>query len=516
MGRALYPAIGRCLIAALLLCGARGSAQDIITSPAPDKVAVTIYRAEDRSADTAMDLDWLEGYALVTEQRTVSIPAGRATIRFEGVAGGMLPESALVTGLPAGVREKNLDAQLLSPKSLYARSYGRPVILRRLHSGTGKQTEERAIIRSAPDGAVIVQTCEGFEVADCGPLDDSLVYPSVPEGLSARPTLSVETDSPTPARVTVVLSYLAWGFDWQTNYILRMHEGGKRADLTAWVTLASSDPTSFADAEAAVVGGKVNREDERGYDGGQGDEELVFRCNLRGLAVPPPMLAPVPPPPMVAMEAPMADIIVTAQRRSEGAMNVPVTVTAEGLGDLKLYRVPIPTTVAARAQKQVAMLDKPDVAVTIIYKATVYNGDAQPPQLLLRARNRKEDGLGVAMPGGPVAVFEPHGEEQLLVGEGGLADRAVGEEVEVTLAQPTQVTVRSKLLGNGKDYELTVSNANPWPVEFEGDLFIGEEYKLQNVSASLARKNGRPLWKVRVPANGSATLRYRLREVGGN
>jgi hypothetical protein len=197
-------------------------------------------------------------------------------------------------------------------------------------------------------------------------------------------------------------------------------------------------------------------------------------------------------------------------------MNAPVTVTEEGLGDLKLYRVPIPTTVAARAQKQVAMLDKPDVVVTVIYKSAIYNGDANAPELLLRARNRKEDGLGVAMPGGPVAVFEPHGDELLLVGEGGLADRAVGEEVEVTLAQPTQVKVDSRELASGKgwqQYELTVSNANPWPVSFEGDMWIGSDRKLQNVSASLARKNGRPLWKARVPANGRATLRYRLREV---
>ncbi len=515
MGRAFYPAICRCLIAALLACGARGSAQEVITSSAPDSVAVTIYRAEDRSADSAMDLGWLEGYALITEKRTVTIPAGRATIRFEGVAGGMLPESALVTGLPSGVREKNLDAELLSPKSLYARSWGRPVILRRMHPGTGRQTEERAIIRSAPDGAVIVQTREGFEVADCGPLDDSLVYPAVPEGLSARPTLSVETDSPEPARVTVALSYLAWGFDWQTNYILRMHEDGKRADLTAWVTLASSDPTSFADAETAVVGGKVNREDERGYEGGEGDEELVFRCNLRGGPVP----APVPPmavdAPIMMADAAAGEIIVTAQRRSENMMTA---VTEEQLGDLKLYRVPFATTVAARAQKQVAMLDKPGVPLSIIYSVGIADSNPSGMKVLLRARNRKEDGLGVAMPGGPVAVFEPHGKEWLLVGQGGLFDKAVGEEVEVAFAATEQVGIRSEELASGEgwqDIQLTVSNANPWPVQFEGDLFIGEEYKLQNVSSALARKNGRPLWKAHVPANGSATLRYRLREVDG-
>ena len=150
--------------------------QEVVTSAAPDTIAVSIYRAPGRASDTAMNLGWLEGYALVTEKRTVDIPQGRATIRFEGVAAGLFPESAIVTGLPSGVREKNLDADLLSPRSLYARMFGRPVILRRTVAGTGAVREERAIIRSGADGAAIVQTATGFEVANCGGLRDEIVY----------------------------------------------------------------------------------------------------------------------------------------------------------------------------------------------------------------------------------------------------------------------------------------------------------------------------------------------------
>lgn len=64
------------LAAAMLATGA-ASAQPV-TSPAPDSVSVTIYRNPDRPADRPIELGWLRGYALVTEQRTVTIPAGRA------------------------------------------------------------------------------------------------------------------------------------------------------------------------------------------------------------------------------------------------------------------------------------------------------------------------------------------------------------------------------------------------------------------------------------------------------
>ncbi|MFM9935928.1 MAG: DUF4139 domain-containing protein, partial [Novosphingobium sp.] len=388
------------IVAAALALGTAlpAAAQErAVLSPAPDAVAVTIYRAPDRAADAAMSLDWLEGYALITETRTVDIPAGAATIRFEGVAGGILPESALVSGLPSGVREKNLDAELLSARNLYARAFGRPVILRRYRGkgGEGTVTEERAVIRSTPDGAAILQTKDGFEVANCGRgIADALVYGEMPVGLSAKPTLSVRTESAEAKRATITLSYLAWGFDWQTNYVVRLNPATGKADVLAWVTLASSDPTSFADASTAVVGGKVNREDAHERKGVQGGD-LVLRCYLGGHPVPNPdvMFAPAPPPMM------MDEIIVTSQRRkpmlsylAESA----VKVAEEALGDLKLYRVPMLTTVASNAQKQVTMHDLHGVKFKTFHTAALQDGVDGQATIKLRTRNRKEDGLGVA------------------------------------------------------------------------------------------------------------------------
>ncbi|WP_298195096.1 hypothetical protein [Novosphingobium sp.] len=487
-----------------------------VTSAGPDAVGVTIYRAPERDADTAMNLDWLEGYALITETRTVDIPAGAATIRFEGVAGGMLPESALVTGLPSGVREKNLDADLLSARNLYARAYGRPVILRR-HSGKdgkGTVTEERAVIRSAPDGAAIVQTKNGFEIADCGRgISDALVYTELPQGLSAKPTLSVRTESAAAQRATIKLSYLAWGFDWQTNYVVRLNPETGKAGLTAWVTLASSDPTSFANASTAVVGGKLDREDAREEREAQ-DGDLVLRCYLRP-RVPAPTVVPPPPMPAPApmMMNEMADIVVTAQRRADSVQAAPVAVIEEGLGDLKLYRVPMPTTVAANAQKQVAMHNLEAVKFRIWHTADLLPDLDENASIKLRTRNRKEDGLGVALPGGPVAVFEPYGADLLLVGKGGMRDYAVNEDVEFRLSGSPQVHVAVSETKSGDhwtDYEAKVTNANPWPVQFEGSLRLNDGEKLLRPTASLPRKFGRPTWTVSVPANGEATLRYRV------
>ncbi len=486
------------LLAALLFADA--AAAQSVTSPGPDSVGVTIYRDPDR--EDAMELDWLDGYALITEQRRISIPAGVSVIRFEGVAEGMLPESAIVTGLPAGVREKNLDADLLSPRSLYAHGLGRRVTLRRTLDG--KTVEESATIRSGPDGAAIVETREGFLAANCGNSTDSLVYDSVPPGLSAKPTLSVQTESAEAHQVTVTLSYLASGFDWDANYVATMRPGGKRADLFAWVTLASGDSTSFVDAAAAVVAGKPNREDDdSGIRPSAGP--IVFRCFFVPLAR--PAVETIVAEDIGALpSASEGDIVVTGYRASMKSAS-PVMVVQEDLGDLKLYRVPHQTTVAAQSQKQVAMLDRKSVPVEILYRARDLWDEPRPAVIVLRAENRKEKGLGVPLPAGAVAVFEPHDGQPVLVGEGTLADRAVNEDAEVEVALSTQVFVQQEQRRDEHHPgDLVVTNANPHAIRFEASGEMKGSWT--GARARRTTRQGRKLWVIDVPANGTVRFRY--------
>lgn len=480
-----------------------------VTSSAPDKLAVAIYRDPNPNFDEPLDLDWLEGWALITETRTVTVPAGRATIRFEGVAGGIQPESALVTGLPDGVREKNLDADLLSPYSLYARSLNRPVTIRRT---LGDRTvEERAIIRSGPDGAAVVETSEGVIAANCRPHSDALIYDAVPAGLSAKPTLSIQTDATEARRVTVTLSYLAWGFDWRANYVATMRPDGRSADLFAWVTLANSDVTSFADAQTMVVAGRINRESTRDDMPDHDSTPLVFRC-LSTIVAPEPRPEPRPVVedslnrlPQLSANIESREILVTGSR----------IVRREDLGDLKLFRIPDLTTVASMSQKQVALLDRQHVPVDVVYRTRIVDV-SQGVIITLRAQNRKEKGLGLPLPGGHVVLFKPQDGRPLLIGEGKVGDKAEGEEVQIEVGESEQLQTDVDQIDDGKgweSYELTVTNANPFPVAFEGEYQGGRYQKIGHSSARLVRKNGKDVWVTELPANGTVKLRYRLIEL---
>ena len=498
-------------LAALLLLGlpAMAAAQPASVSPGPDAVAVTIYRDPNRSADSRMELRWLNGYALISETRRVNIPLGEADIRFEGVAGGIIPESAIVTGLPDGVAEKNQDAYLLSPASLLDRSLGKRVHLRRTTLATGEAREHEAVIRSGADGAVVLQTEEGFEALRCTGINEAIVYDGIPAGLSAKPTLSVRTRSQRSGFAAITLSYLATGFDWQANYIANLNPAGDRVDLFAWVTLANGDETSFVRASTQTVAGRPNRESgpPRMGDGGSA---LQLRCWPAGTTSDIPLQAgrdgypPPPPPPAMMMEAGEA-IVVTGSR-------VAMKAGQEDLGDLKLYRIPEPVTVAANSQKQVAMLEKRGVKVDQVFRTSVYSGGNDgflQTARILKTRNRTAEGLGLPLPAGAVVLFAAGRERPILLGEGSVGDRAVGEDVEIELGVATGITARLTRIGtNGKEgeFELVVTNDHDRPIAYEADfadIVASDDKKLR-------RRNGRPFWTVTVPANGKVSIRYRL------
>src|SRR3546814_4700552 len=108
------------------------------------------------------------------------------------------------------------------------------------------------------DNAVVLQTADGFEGLRCSGLPETLVYDSIPAGLSAKPTLSVTTRSPEATTADVTLTYLATGFDWAANYVARVNGDGKTLDLFGWLTVATSKDVSFADSQLLAVAGHVN------------------------------------------------------------------------------------------------------------------------------------------------------------------------------------------------------------------------------------------------------------------
>ena len=494
------------LIAALAL-SAQAHAQAIVTSPGPDRVAVTVYRDTGRGLDP-LNLGWLGGYALISETRRVRLPAGESELRFEGVTSGIVPQSAIVTDLGEAVIEKNRDTRLLSPGALLDASLGQRLRLRRTSKATGAVREQDAVVRATASG-VVIQTASGIEALRCTGLPETLLAPEAPTDLSAKPTLSVRVRSPRPIERDVTLSYITNNFDWQADYVAELSPAGDRISLFAWLTLANGDETGLANARAQAVAGKLNR--ERVWVPQGEAKAITINCWPQGTTSDIPLDAPPPPPPPPAAPATMAPPPPMPERGGEEIVLTGSRVIAqeERLGDVRLYRIPVTVTVASRSQKQIALLEQSSVKVSSILRLRLYPGHVDAPlERLLITRNRPSEGLGLPLPAGKVALFGRRGGRRILLGEGRIDDHTIGEKVEIPVATATgvravQVPYRDEADGGG--YRLTLTNdlARPQLVEIELPLDARAH------GGSLVKRDGWMLWRVTVPANGTAELRWR-------
>ncbi len=534
------------ILAAELICACIAvplAARDIVSASAPEDVSVTMYRDPEREPDDEMDADWPEGFAMISEVRTVILPAGESTIRFEGVAEGMVAVSAIVTGLPGGTIEKNRNADLLSPAALVNGSLGNRVTITRTNPATGASAAENATVMTRADGGLVLQTRDGFEAVRCSGLPEKLTFDQLPTGLSAKPVFSIDTRDPTGGTYQVTLTYLAWGFDWQAHYVATLDEQSAKGEvgmhLRSWLTLLNDNGQSFVNANLLAVAGTINVEsDFQGLSDPPRARPLRLTCYPVGSTA---AGTPVPTPVReyaFAQEELMdgGAIIVTGARMKRSMMEAPAPVAMIGmqareeqLGDLKLYRVPERVAVSAKGVKQVAFLDKDKVRGELLYEVVCVPGggliaDPEPADLVLATVNDEAHGLGVAMPMGGFTLFEPSSSGDLLVNEQTLRDYAVGQDIELALGSSSTVfslcqseADRDEDEGGNKWLPMSVTLSNPNSSAVTVRLLIGAsgQWETRRTPGQVRVKDGDLVTEVRVPAGKSRTFKWKIREAVG-
>jgi hypothetical protein len=501
------------------------TAQPVVTSSQVSDASVTIYRDPNRGMGP-MNKDWPSGYALISETRTITIPAGEAIIRFEGVAEGMLPESAIVTGLPASVREKNRDARLISPAGLIGANLKRRVELVRTNTQTGKVTRQDAIIQSGPTGGVILQTEEGVVALGCSGVAERLKYDGLPEGLTAKPTLSVLTTSPKAVTAKVTLTYIAQGFDWSSNYVAETVPGGNTLKLIGWATLVNGGAQSFNNARLQLVAGRANYQ-QRALQTRDRDPYVRLQCwPMDGTSTYPSWeldrLELQSKDDLGEIEEMVAtgSAVRKNRRAPQMVMNdyAPAPAPApppppENLGDLKLYRVSDRVTVAAQATKQVAMVIENKVRFDRVFQANAYYANGFiPTTFTVEATNKKEGGLGLALPAGTIAFYENINGNNLFVGESNAPDYADGEDVRFVLGQSSMVHSQGVVTNQsdgGNTHSITIKNANPVAINVEILLPTRPKDKgAKDKGEGFMLKRGQWVWRGSVPANGERIVTY--------
>ncbi|HEU4624374.1 MAG TPA: hypothetical protein VFS52_06400 [Steroidobacteraceae bacterium] len=525
------------LILLMLAIAAPAAAEISVYSPQPEAVSVTIYR---------------DGFALITETRTVELPADAVTLVFQGVVDLILPQSAVVVGQDRALAETNFTYDPLTPQSLVERSVGKQVTLVRTNRRTGKVTRTPVTVKSAAESHVVFESLDGHEALQCSGLPERLEFSEIPGELTPKPVLSIRLAAGPPGKRTVRLSYLTHGFAWTANYVGRLNERGDRMALTGWATLTNKSNVSFKGAQVLLVAGKLNLLDESEggtavYDPSANEEqdelpdsgsyikhaESVLAAQ-RLVLLPDCFSSPLPPPPRANEGDRMFRREVAYDVASPMTMLEPITVTGnklvrESFADYQLYRLPWATDLDARQTKQAVFLEKPRVKVERFYGVRL--GDiestpgnpAPPPDLMLRWENKTASGLGEPLPQGRVRIFEPYGGTAVFAGEADIPDKAVGLPVELALARALNVGLEFEQEHDKDETEdsdvFTVTNAYHFWNDKDVPILIEVRHRVDSYwgrprvirsNISAGRKYGDFAWRFTLEPGRDRLLRYTL------
>ncbi len=438
-----------------------------------------------------------DNLALVKDTREVRLPKGETRLAFQEVSAQIRPETALLRNLTHPkdfwVAEQNFDFDLLTPQKLLEKYVGEQVtVVRSVPNAEGagaKEVREAATVLATNNGTVL-QFADRIETSIPG----RLVFPKVPGNLRARPTLVISLNSGVDKAQKLELSYLTGGLSWRADYVANLAPDERTLDLSGWVTLTNQSGAAYPNATLQLVAGDVNRVQERG------------RPQAAGLA----MLAK--------------------------ARDAAPQMAEESLFEYHLYTLDRPTTLAVNQTKQVALLSASGVPVRKEYvlqgQPFYYSGsygdlgEKQKVGVYVEFDNKESSRLGMPLPKGIIRVYKRDSEGRAqFVGEDSVDHTPKNELVRLKLGDAFDVTARRKQtdykslgrqgkyhtvhesafsveLKNAKKEAVTVSLLEPMPGDWE---VIQESHPHTKEAAGAAR------FKVEVPAEGSATLTYRVR-----
>ncbi len=453
----------------------KNSKEIVSTLGDQESVAVTIYNQD---------------LALVRDARKLTLQPGQQTLAFREVSAKIRPQTALLAAPNLQVLEQNFEYDLLSPQSLLEKYVGQKVTLVKTHPITGEESEQEAVVLSNGNGTVL-RVGDRIESGIPG----RLIFPSVPENLRDRPTLTMLVKSKSSESQSVVLSYLTSGLSWQADYVAELGPNDTSLDLNGWVTLKNESGASYEDAQLKLVAGDVNRVQER-------------------------------PQPMAMMRAGA----VALDEESFGGM------AEESMFEYHLYTLARPTTIKEKQSKQVALMQANSVQVKkeFVLDGQDYYYSNKAGELgkkikvgvFVELKNSKEAGIGQPLPAGIMRVYKKDSSGSLqFVGEDRIDHTPENEVVRLKLGDAFDVTADKKqthfkklsgfsrfnyvyetafemIVKNAKDEAVTVRVEEPVPGDWE---ILEESAPHVKESASAA------VWQIKVEPKSSTTLTWRVK-----
>lgn len=386
------------LVSAVALFSVSTVQAAMINSTQSDNLSISVYN---------------NNLAFVRDARKLNLKNGINQIAFEGVSAQIKPESVIIQGQGINVLEQNYDYNLMTAYNILQKSAGESVKTVMQNPTTGENVFDRAKILSTSGGMPVLEFSYGIETNFPG----RIVFEKIPEGLRQKPTLEAKISFGSDALSDLTLAYLTNGISWKTNYIAEV-KTPQTLDLTAWVTINNQSGTTYENAQIQLVAGEVNEVSE---------PKAMYRMANK----------------MMAMGA-------VAETASDAGV-----VETGNISGYHLYTLPLKTTLNENQSKQIALLEKKNVAyqkegriTSNLYLGGDYTSSFEKihPQLYYVMENVEKDNLGVALPSGIVRFYENDSDQVLqFIGENSVSHVAKGEKIELNIGSLFDVFVNGKI-----------------------------------------------------------------------
>lgn len=328
-----------------------------IKSQAADQIQLSVYQS---------------GPAVIQEERELYLVSGRNRVQLEGLPVAYAPNSLTIIGAAgqgkfspgsASYRPANLDlAHMLQNAIGQDVKFARPGI-----NGytTGK-------IQAILGNQVLIQQQNGLVIIN---YTDLVLGNEVPASLSATPAICFNPAVDATGDYTVQLMYEANRLSWSSRYCLFFDEKSSTAErLDCLINLTNQTGADFRNAKVKLLAGN------NAARGG------------RPQAAPQRMVA-------AACSFEMAD-----------AGSPP---SSEVVGDVRMYQLPQTITLQAEETQQTALFNAEKLSVKKNYflpyddyYAQEKDLPKQPIMIKLSIENAAENGLGYAIPAGPVDIYQ--------------------------------------------------------------------------------------------------------------
>ncbi|MEA3368828.1 MAG: DUF4139 domain-containing protein [Candidatus Ratteibacteria bacterium] len=324
-----------------------------------------------------------QNLALVKDRRLMPFKKGLNRVSLKEVASLIDPTSVHFKSISdpeaCSIREQNYEYDLLSGGKLLQKYVDRKI---RVQTKDGKTYE--GFLLSFDQGQIILGSGRESGTINLIHRNDNIqtiLFPVLPEGLITKPTLAWEVMAQKAGGQTIEVSYLTEGINWQADYVAVVNNDDTKLDLSGWVSIDNRSGAAYQNAKLKLVAGEIHLAGKK--------PSLVFGGELK-----------------------------TARMGKEGFKEMPFF-------EYHLYSLPRLVTLKDNQIKQITLLSAPGVAVKKLYVfdmsgpyGWIIARRKKKINVKLELENRRELGLGMALPKGKVRVYKADQEGSLqFVGE---------------------------------------------------------------------------------------------------